>query len=809
MHDIDKISLFTFIHLLKGYFPQVMRREIKHTSYHIPICILLFFLVGFLYLPTMHNSFVYHDLDYISNNSSIQSVKNIPRLITSYFPTDYRQTYRPVTALSYMMDYLLWKSNPPGYHITNILLHILASMLCYALFWHLTGKDIRAALFASILFTLHPLHVENVAWVSGRAGILGALCIFSAFLLNAAHPEEKGMGFSDKRGGGPDQNRDIFFIFQKEWKIGEKFSVPMNLVLMPVLYLIGMLSWEYCIIFPALLLAYDLIYHRAKYKDSGFLGRRLVGVYAPLMAMLVLYLLIRTGVKASLPVSAEPSSLFKYSKIEKPFAPALFTRYLLLSLLPWRLTLLHVLDAGPAHWMSLVLMLGFFACLVYLYKKIPVACYGLGFFFLSTICLIIVPLDNLLAERMSYLGVAGICLALGTILAFFSRKGISASHSAPGTIIMTIFLCLFGFYGIKSYTRNGEWADGISLWTAESNLHPQSAYAQNNLALNLYSSGMTSQAERIFHKTLEIDPLFFPAYHNLAKLLLDSNRTDEAKKILEMAYDKGTKDDDSNYSNIGLLYLELGQTFPAERSLNKALEINPKNVSALSELGSLAFVNGQYKEAIEYFTKALENLPGEGRSIYLSNRGAAFYKSGNIPKAVEDLEEALRIDPHLANPYLTLASIEGERKFAEKSVALLEEALQKVPNPPFEVYFNLHQLYAQFNQPQKAFDILLEYQKRAPNDIRIQMAIGKYCLNWYENVQPEKGKLQTAATCFKNAHKLDPRNKETLILYGKTAALMGQKDAAEKIWRQALKIDPNDVEVKKLLQDLPKMQNVK
>lgn len=780
-----------------------MRRDIKHTSYHLPMCLLLFILVGLVYLPAIYNKFVYYDADYILNNSLIQSVKKMPRLLTSFFPTDYRQTYRPVTALSYMMDYLVWKTNPMGYHITNILLHMLASILCYAFFWHITGKDIRTTLFSSVLFAIHPLLTESVAWISGRSGILGAVFLFSAFLMKAADPEENKQAIPYK-GAGSDQTRDLSFIFKKGWKIGEKFFVPINLLLLPLFYLLGMLSWEYCIIFPGLFLAYDLIFNRDKFKDSGFLRQRLLGVYAPLAAMALLYVLIRTGVHGAAKIPALPSGLFNYSKLQKPPVPSVFALYLLLSFYPRHLTLLHVLLPGLNLWLSLVILLGFIACLVFVCKKIRVAFFGLMFLLLCILSLVIHPIDNLVAERMMYLGVSGFCLALGAVLSYISVQGKKGRSSSSGTLVMAIFLCLFAFYGIRSYTRNREWMDGLSFWTAETHLHPKAAYVQNNLGLSFYTSGMIPSAQGIFENTIVIDPLFFPAYHNLARILIDTNRPDEAKKILDLAGERGTKDNDTNYTNIALLYLELGQTFSAEKYLKKSVEINPRNVSALSELGSLFFENGQYKQAIEYFTQALENVEGDARAVYLSNRGTAYYKSRDITKAVEDIEEALRLDPQIANPYLTLASIEGERKLGEKSVALLEEALQKVPNPPFEVYFALHQLYNQFKLPQKAFDILLEYQKKMPNDFRIQMALGQYCLNWYENVEADKNKLENAATCFKNAHKLDPRNKETLKLYGRTAALMGQKDAAEKIWRQALKIDPNDIEVKRLLEELLK-----
>ncbi len=109
---------------------------------------------------------------YVTENSHIQSGITLDGVIWA-FSTKYAELWNPLIWISFMLDYQLYGLNAGGYHLTNLILHILSTLLLFWLFNRMTGMIWRSA-FVAALFALHPLHVESVAWVSERKDVLSA-----------------------------------------------------------------------------------------------------------------------------------------------------------------------------------------------------------------------------------------------------------------------------------------------------------------------------------------------------------------------------------------------------------------------------------------------------------------------------------------------------------------------------------------------------------------------------------------------------------------------------------------------------------
>ena len=119
---------------------------------------------------------------YVTDNFRIKSGISLEGIRWA-FSTTYAQFWHPLTWLSLMFDYLLFGLNAGGYHMTNLILHILSTLLLFWLFNRMTGALWKSA-FVAALFALHPLHVESVAWISERKDVLSAffwmltLCLY-------------------------------------------------------------------------------------------------------------------------------------------------------------------------------------------------------------------------------------------------------------------------------------------------------------------------------------------------------------------------------------------------------------------------------------------------------------------------------------------------------------------------------------------------------------------------------------------------------------------------------------------------------
>src|SRR5437667_968450 len=134
-------------------------------------------LAGVVYLNALHNPFVYDDYHTVVANTSLQRVANIRAIVL-------HDVTRPIVNLSYAIDHALWGATPPGFHVTNVLLHMLNVVLLYRLARRL-AEDRHADLVAcaaAMLFAVHPMMTEAVGYISGRSEVLCATWFLPAMM---------------------------------------------------------------------------------------------------------------------------------------------------------------------------------------------------------------------------------------------------------------------------------------------------------------------------------------------------------------------------------------------------------------------------------------------------------------------------------------------------------------------------------------------------------------------------------------------------------------------------------------------------
>jgi len=155
------------------------------SSRNIFLSVFLIIVLGSLvYTNAISGQFIWDDEHLVQNNTMIKSWKNVPAVFAEDIGAGGGKEYnfyRPVQMLTYMADYSLWKIDPKGYHLTNIILHILAALAVYYLIYLLLADDL-IAFFAAAFFTAHPIQTEGVTYISGRADSLAALFSLGAFI---------------------------------------------------------------------------------------------------------------------------------------------------------------------------------------------------------------------------------------------------------------------------------------------------------------------------------------------------------------------------------------------------------------------------------------------------------------------------------------------------------------------------------------------------------------------------------------------------------------------------------------------------
>ena len=232
-------------------------------KFNIMVIVLLFSLNLLVFLPAVKGDFIWDDRDLILDNPFMQSPSFFKNVLFSPFDvlTTESETgkefegqthfYRPLTIISYRLDFLVWGFNPAGFHLTNILIHALNTILFFFIAIELGFKRIYA-FFSALLFSLYPLHFENTAWISGRTDLLSFLFAAAAalFLLN---------------------------YFKKN-----KFT---HLLFSSFFFFLSLLSKENCILLPVIF----FLFLWQNYKSL----KKCLSVLAPYLFFLVTWLVIR------------------------------------------------------------------------------------------------------------------------------------------------------------------------------------------------------------------------------------------------------------------------------------------------------------------------------------------------------------------------------------------------------------------------------------------------------------------------------------------------------------------------------------
>ncbi len=169
----------------------------RHLRQHL-IALAIIAVVSFVtYSNTLTGEFIWDDRELILDNYYVKNWENLPTIFSSdFFFTSSKEGkigyYRPLITLTYMINYSLFKINPLGYHLTNIIFHLLNGVLVYLLAVHLL-KSMRVPLLAALLFAIHPVHTESVSWIAGRTDVIACFFFLISLYCYVKFMEKRGL----------------------------------------------------------------------------------------------------------------------------------------------------------------------------------------------------------------------------------------------------------------------------------------------------------------------------------------------------------------------------------------------------------------------------------------------------------------------------------------------------------------------------------------------------------------------------------------------------------------------------------------
>lgn len=631
----------------------------------------IFFAVWAVYCNTLDNQFTNWDDDnLIVANEQIRSLsfKNIAAI----FDLNARGTYQPVRVLSYAVDYHFWGLNPVGYHIQNIVLHGLASIMLYLGLLHIIPgiRGMRmagpaavqsaavqsAALLTAFVFAVHPLGTEAVTWLSGRKYVL--LSFFSFFSL---------------------------YLFAKciTSKAGNIYLLAGSVSAA----VLAALSSPVGIVFPLIVLVCIYAMDQSSNPVSVLLKHRknwlpYCVVFIPVFVKLWTTL-VRTnpfgGGASTAHFEGDPfNTLWTMIRVVFDYVRNIFFPFWLnirypdwvsRSFMEYKVITAIILSIAAA-----VLIVSqvrkqdkrfFFCAAWFVVFWLPVSN--------------IVPISTKMADRYIYMAFPGLILLVSLYVVPLLNTT-ACNKKIPFFVFTAIAVFLTAcYYGPVTIQRNRTWKDSGTLWKASLRAYPGNAIAHNNLGVHLlYAENSPQKAEKHFRAAARLKPESPKPYENLYHAYFKQGDYEKAarcgKKLVlfqpenarwyimtgtafeklgiqgqeraEHFFHKAVEKDPLSIeaaNNLASLLITGKKYAQAEAVLNKVLSAGKTDANLFFNLGVAASLQKDPEQAAGYFLKVIDIQPEDAVSHFLA--GQALLKLGDRKKGTMYVKKARQLDP--------------------------------------------------------------------------------------------------------------------------------------------------------------------
>src|SRR5438552_961581 len=607
------------------------------------------------FLPTLHNQFVnWDDPRNFLDNPHYRGLGWSP---LRWMWTTHQSHYIPLTWMTLGLDYLLWGMNPFGYHLTSLLLHAANAVA----FFFVVRRILKRALpspserghalalsagFAALVFAIHPLRVESVAWVTERRDVLSGLFYLSAILiyLRTCERGARGRGWYWAAVG-------LFAgaLLSKSMVV----NLPIVLLILgvyPLRRLGGAIGWwseparrVYVEKIPFVLLAAAAaaialmaqLSHNTMVSvvQLSGLGRLAVSAYG-----LSFYLW-----KTVAPVNLSP--LYELPPTVNPWAPPFIVSYgVVLAITAIVLAFRRRVPGLPAAWVAYIVVL------------LPV----LGIFQSG---------PQIAADRYTYLAGLGWALLTGAAL-------LSVSRRLPFLSTGLAFFLLLGL-GPLTWNQVHVWHDSEKLWSHAVAIDPGAPVGQYSRGWALAQKGKLTEAMAHYQTALRLNPDYAEAHNAVGALLADQGKLAEASEHYQTAL-RLKPDHAEAHGNVGSALARQGKLAEAVEHYQTALRFKPDYADVHYNWGNALTREGKLAEAIEHYRQALQIKPDHAVAHY--DWGDALIRQDKPAEASEHYRQALLFKPGYAIAHINWGVALAQQGQVAEAIDHYRQALQLEPD---------------------------------------------------------------------------------------------------------------------------------
>ncbi len=502
------------------------------------------------YLNTFEVPFVFDDIRKIRENPLLREIGN-------FLSLEVMNDHRYIGKLSFALNYAIHGPDVTGYHLVNLLIHVLNGLLVYwtvlytfktpALNTARIGGE-EAALFTALLFVVHPLQTQAVTYIVQRYTSLATLFYLCSL-----------------------------FAYVK-WRLGERgYWYHIGLISA----VLGMKTKEIVCTLPLALLVYEMVFF------PGGTRTRYIKLlpYALTILLVPLSFVGKAGGPAELITEADRlTRVSRFLGRQEYMLTELrvLVTYLRLVFIPagqnldydYRVSrsLLEWQVLGSSVLLGLLLLSG-----IYMVKKgkaeARLAGYGILWFFMAHAVEVAVVLPDVIFEHRMYLPMYGVTVALVVLML---RAGQSMKRRS---LVKGLLLVVVSVLAVLTYQRNRVWGDEVRLWEDVVSKSPGKSRPHYNLGLTYHLRGELQKAAEEYRKAITLNPEDPNPYINLGQIYHQRGALQKAMELYRTAINL-SPDDALAHFNLGLVYLELGETTMAKREFERVLAIEPDNYHA-------------------------------------------------------------------------------------------------------------------------------------------------------------------------------------------------------------------------------------
>ena len=622
---------------------------------------ILLVLISYWRIGSLGFNFV-DDIDYVVSNKHVVSGISLKNISWAFQPTLDVGNWHPLTWITHMLDVDLCKLNPSGHHMTNLLIHIINSLLLFILMMNMT-KRIWESYFVSCLFAIHPIHVESVAWISERKDLLCAMFYLLSIMSYYEYTKSK--------------SRQLY-------------------ILTLFLFLCALMSKPMAVTLPFLLLLLDywpierlhIEDYSANMNCNRIINKNILNIIFEKIPLIVMSL-IASAITYMVQRDAGAVSDIRSVTLIDRFSNAVtaYGMYLYNMIWPLKLSFFYPYPDDPDYGRTIFILLILFlisiiACSSFHKRKYIFV----GWFWYLGLLIPVIGIVQVgaqsMADRYTYLPLIGIFIIVSWGMSELLKN--RANHR-----MLFIYLMVF-----------------ITLMMAIAT-DRQLSFWESNLSL--------------MKRSIDIIDNDHPYGHFLLGVAYEGERNyKQAEKHYKIALMKAPKHIETNLKLANLYYINKIYN-KSEIIYNYVLMLEPNNIDALNGLGNIMQEYGKFDVALEKYHKALNLMPDKTSAAV--NLAIALYRKGDRVKAEYNMLNLLKENYNDVNVLNQLAIMMMKNGRMNEALAYFRRGLI-LNNNDVEIKKNVGTLFIINGSPDLARNMYEEILLKDPNNIEVNYECG-------------------------------------------------------------------------------------